>query len=401
MTMKVLHLATSEYGGAGIAAVRMNEALRAIGIDSELISRDGHDSKYFSKTDKFKSSTLTFLQQKLIQNSSSLMTPIGLDFSEQISHKISQATVLHLHASYNLVSLDFLSRLNSKKLIVLTLHDERYLTGGCHVSYGCKRYLDTCKDCPQSRFLGKFLVSKSFQKNKISIKGIQKLVMIAPSNWMYTKVKQHPLYSKFKTYEVQNPIPSIFEADQNRITERASQNSDKMNFTFVASEVNNPIKNISTLKKAFGLLDVNILNKIRLNLVGSGTHTGFPTNLEVVHHGLLTETSVAKILKNTSILFVISTQDNLPSVIGEGLMAGCYVIGSRVGGIPKILQDFEMPIIDPLDSKSLKDEIKMAFFSGHKTADIALVNKYFGYESVAEKMKEIYEKNLSSRFETN
>ena len=68
MPMKVLHLATSEFGGAGIAAVRMNEALKTIGVDSALISRDGDDSKYFSKLDNIKSSTLTFLQQKLIQN---------------------------------------------------------------------------------------------------------------------------------------------------------------------------------------------------------------------------------------------------------------------------------------------------------------------------------------------
>lgn len=395
MTMKVLHLSTSEYGGAGIAAARMNEALRTIGIDSELISRDGRDSKYFSKNDKFKSSALTFLQQKLIQNSPSLMTPLGVDLSEKIIHRISQATVLHLHANYNLVSLDFLSRLDSKKLIVLTLHDERYLTGGCHVSYRCDRYLNSCINCPQSRFLGKFVVSRSFQKTKINIRGIEKLVMIAPSNWMYKKVKHHPLYSKFNTYEVQNPIPNMFEANQNCITPRSSPNDGKMNFTFIANDINNPIKNILTLKNAFKLLDTNILNKIKLNLVGSGKHSGFPENLEVVHHGHLSESNVARLLKDTSVLFVISTQDNLPSVIGEGLMAGCCVIGSRVGGIPKILQDFEMPIIDPLDIKSLKNEIERAVISGCKTADLTLANTYFAYKPVAEKMKEIYEKNLS------
>ena len=395
MSMKVLHLATSEFGGAGIAAVRMNEALKTIGIDSQLISRDGDDSKYFSKIDNIKSSTLTFLQQKLIQNSPSLMTPLSVDFSERIKRKISEATVLHLHANYNLVSLNFLASLDSKKLVTITFHDERYLTGGCHVSYGCERFLNSCVKCPQSTFLGKSVVSKSFQKSERDLKGSKKLVIVAPSNWMYEKVKHHPLYSKFRTYEVENPIPSIFEAGQRDLSLRENLYDGKMNLTFIASDINNPIKNIFTLKKALNFLDLDILNRIRLNLIGKGPYSGFPKNLEVVHHGHLDETRVAQLLKRTSILLVISVQDNLPSVIGEGLMAGCYVIGSHVGGIPKILQNFKMPIIDPLDSKSLENEIKKAVKSGGGTSDIALANKFFAYESVATKMKEIYEINLT------
>jgi glycosyltransferase involved in cell wall biosynthesis len=395
MPMKVLHLATSEFGGAGIAAVRMNEALKTIGVDSELISRDGDDSKYFSRIDEIKSSTLTFLQRRIIQNSSSLMTPLGVDLSKRINHRISQATVLHLHASYNLVSLNFLASLDSKKLVVITFHDERYLTGGCHVSYGCERFLDSCVKCPQSTLLGRPVVSKSFQKSERDLKGSKKLVLVAPSNWMYEKVKHHPLYSKFKTYEVENPIPSMFEAGQRDLSSQESFNDGKMNLTFIASDINNPIKNIFTLKKALNLLDLNILSKIRLNLVGEGSYSGFPKKLEVVHHGHLDETRVSRLLKRTSILFVISVQDNLPSVIGEGLMAGCYVIGSHVGGIPKILKNFNMPVIDPLDSKSLENEIKKAVILGSETPDIALANKFFAYESVATKMKEIYETNLT------
>lgn len=393
--MKVLHLATSEFGGAGIAAVRMNEALKTIGVDSELISRDGDDSKYFSKLDNIKSSTLTFLQQKLIQNSPSLMTPLSVDFSERINDKISEATVLHLHASYNLISLNFLASLDSKKLVAITFHDERYLTGGCHVSYGCEKFLESCVKCPQSTLLGKSVVSKSFQKSERDLKGSKKLVIVAPSNWMHEKVKHHPLYSKFRTYEVENPIPSLFEAGQGDLSSRETLNDGKMNLTFIASDINNPIKNILTLKKALNLLDLNILNKIRLNLIGKGSYSGFPKNLEVVHHGHLDETRVAQLLKRTSILLVISVQDNLPSVIGEGLMAGCYVIGSHVGGIPKILKNFNMPVIDPLDSKSLENEIKKAVILGGGTSDIALANKFFAYESVATKMKEIYEANLT------
>ncbi len=393
--MKVLHLATSEFGGAGIAAVRMNEALKTIGVDSELISRDGDDSKYFSRIDEIKSSTLTFLQRRIIQNSPSLMTPLGVDLSKRIIHRISQATVLHVHASYNLVSLNFLANLDSKKLVVITFHDERYLTGGCHVSYGCKRFLDSCVKCPQSTLLGKPIVSKSFRKSERVVMGVKKLVLVVPSNWMYEKVKHHPLYSKYKTYEVLNPIPSMFQAGKSNLSSREILSDGKINLTFIASDINNPIKNIYTLKKALKLLDLNILNKIRLNLVGKGSYSGFPTKLEIVHHGHLDENKVAQLLKRTSILLVISIQDNLPSVIGEGLMAGCYVIGSQVGGIPKILQNFKMPVIDPLDSQSLKNEITKAVLLGLRTPNIALANKFFGYESVSTEMREIYETNLT------
>ena len=37
--MKVIHLATSKHGGAGIAAARLSSALNSIGIESELLTR--------------------------------------------------------------------------------------------------------------------------------------------------------------------------------------------------------------------------------------------------------------------------------------------------------------------------------------------------------------------------
>ena len=91
------------------------------------------------------SSATTVVQQKVIQKSSSLVTPISLDLLNWDDPEIQRADVLHLHAFYNLVSVRNFLRMFPRKKKVVTLHDERFFTGGCHYQMDCEQLEIGCR----------------------------------------------------------------------------------------------------------------------------------------------------------------------------------------------------------------------------------------------------------------
>ena len=47
-------------------------------------------------------------------------------------------TIIHLHNWFNLITMPFLEKiLQSNFRVVVTLHDQRFFTGGCHYSLDC------------------------------------------------------------------------------------------------------------------------------------------------------------------------------------------------------------------------------------------------------------------------
>ena len=152
--IRVIHLATSLHGGAGIAARRTHEALMSYGADSRLYSFTGLDEDSKSAIElkrsylrRIRSSITTILQAKLVQNSQKLVTPISLGNINLKWLKSEQFDVLHIHSFYNLLSIDQFrncAKLFPEKKIFVTLHDERLLTGGCHYAGSCLQNQFNC-----------------------------------------------------------------------------------------------------------------------------------------------------------------------------------------------------------------------------------------------------------------
>ena len=172
--MKILHLATSLNGGAGSAAYRSHEALIEAGYDSNILTlshnREIHNkgviTAHRKSLDRLTSGINTKLQSLVIQRNRNLLTPISISQLNLTEPAVLDASIIHAHASYNLfkmADLLKLSRLNKK--IFVTLHDQRFFTGGCHYSYECRGYATTCKDCPQVRKVGRRVIDKELNEN--------------------------------------------------------------------------------------------------------------------------------------------------------------------------------------------------------------------------------------------
>lgn len=392
--MRVVHLITATSGGAAQAAIRLHNSLAEEGFDSKVISVQRREKPVFIEGIKFqeignfalyKSSALTLMQRSLIQAGDDPVSPLSLDLLDWQDPDIEAADVLHLHAFYNLVSIkSFLKKFPDKKKVV-TLHDERFYTGGCHQSHGCLKFVSGCQNCPQVQPLFRLLVEK--QKSELTklIGEVNSVVFVCPSAWILKRaIEAFPEIQEKYFYQVCNPIQGV-----NKLPTVTDWNGTKLRFGFVSQNLDNPIKNLPLLLSAYKELTNLNPEKYSLTLVGESE-----TNYSLADP-IITQTvtknpaDLQGILRNIDVLVVPSTHDNLPNVLGEALMNGVGLIGSDVGGIPEIIGMFNQSLFQSGDLEGLIHSMRSYQLTDR--ADLQrMAEVVFGYQAIAKKMKTIY-----------
>ena len=390
------HFATGDVGGAGLAALRAHESLIEIGITSSFVSpsRLGKSGVRAINSRKILESRLLTLGQRVcLQRGSGLMTSLSLDLMGELP---SNEFLIHVHAFYNLFSMNTLIALAERGPIFVTMHDLRLITGGCHYSRGCRGYLDKCSLCPQARRVARPIVESAKEKSA-QLLDMENLRIISPSRWIANLIGEiHPaLLSKISV--VRNPIPELVtKFDKDRL--RIRLGIDKSDFVvgFVSTRLDNPLKGGDILMRAIDLLPTKKRKCLRLLLVGEGTIDTSTKNIKVVRTDKNVGLGVRDIFSAMDVLVVPSIEDNLPNVIGESLMAGTPVIGSNVGGIPEVLKDFDMPIV----SSNSAEELTQAFLDWQPAwspSEVRLkARSIFGYKTIGTQLKSLYQSEVNS-----
>ena len=393
--MRVIQLATSRDGGAGIAARRTNDCLGTAGVDSWLYTRDqiqlsskkGIVSKLRHTALRFESSALTVAQSKLIQSGSDLTTPLSLhtlDLKMLLKEKFD---ILHIHAFYNFLNIESISKLARIGVpIVITLHDQRLLTGGCHYSRDCRQFQQECKACPQTRKIFQPLVLKSFNSQIRLLQEHKNITLISPSIWLAEICKESVVAQNTEVHIVNNPVPDCYF--ENAINNAVDDNTKHIGFS--AANLINPYKGIQVFVKAVNELNKRNTNIVNVLLIGKGEAPEFSPQIQVARAEPNSDLEMIKELKKLRVLVVPSSQDNSPSVISEALAMGIPVVGSNVGGIPELLRDFGLPIFEQGDfvqlAKNLVEPLPTAITS--QITRKALAN--FSEANVAKKLLKIY-----------
>ena len=240
--MKIVHLITSTTGGAAQAALRLHESLSENDCDSKIISiarRVSNKEKapiveqQVGPILRLGSSVLTLIQEKVIQKSVYPVSPISLDLMDWSNSEIESADVLHLHAFYNLLSVQsFLSRYPHKKKVV-TLHDERFFTGGCHYKMECEQINKGCQHCPQVRIPFRPIVTKQRHDVNVLIRENLEITFVCPSLWIMKRAMSAlPELSSIHFEQIYNPIPRVASPS---IQKPAQAN--RINFGFIAQDL--------------------------------------------------------------------------------------------------------------------------------------------------------------------
>jgi hypothetical protein len=326
--MEVSHFSSTHVGGAGIAARSLNTALATAGLKSSLFILpkarfDPSNGEYFTSDTMISSQKRKcFTLLNLIISRDPFFSVFSGSSHGKINWRLFENHILHVHNFYNFLNISDIFIIAEQIPLVMTLHDMRLLTGGCHYSMDCNQFLDSCGKCPKATRL----VHNVIRRNRLQIDSNwpSNLKIVCPSNWMFQQAK-HVLPKSAEIFHIPNVLA---ESDAAHSTRKRFRGTTIVGFA--ANQSKSTVKGtdvFSRLKTEIGAAD----SSIRLN-----RPSDFDGNMEEFWNGI-------------DILFVPSRADNSPNVILEAHQRGIPVLARNVGGIPEILiRDFDLSFSEEL-----------------------------------------------------
>ncbi len=361
--LKVVHLTSFPFGGAGIAAYRIHKGMLEQGINSTMLVLQKRSDEPGVKVlpTEFISDVPTELQFDNLDNLSKLHLrwhylyeknpnrPEGLEmFSDTFSigdladvKEIEEADVINLHWVSGLLNYDSLRILGKDKLIFWTLHDMNAFTGGCHYSGDCLKYRIECGMCPQ---LGSEVfadASNHIWHKKLNAYKDVSIQVITPSKWLAKCASDSALFSKskFKVDVIHYGLPlDIFKPyNKAELRNEFKIPEGKKVLLFGSDAVLNPRKGFKYMLESLKKIESkNVVLSIFGNLPEDWKIEG---DFTVLKHGKINDQQkLAKIYSMADGFIIPTTEDNLPNTAIESLACGTPVVTFDTGGLPDIAE---------------------------------------------------------------
>ncbi|MGA0555722.1 glycosyltransferase family 4 protein [Larkinella sp. VNQ87] len=357
--MKVLHLSTfHRYGGAAIAANRINQALNRAGVLSEMLVAETSVEephvvslaetawqRRWSKA-RFALDRLTFMPFERSRAVRFAFSPglVGTDISQH--PLVQQADILHLHwTTFGFLSTRSLQKLFAlQKPVVWTMHDMGAFTGGCHHSGTCERYQDQCGNCPFLRTAAPDDLSHGGWLRKQKAYANARLTPVGCSQWLANRARKSRLFGDLAVRSIPNPLDTkqFFPLPKAVARWELKLPDHKRFILFAAAKVSALGKGFSYFQKALTVLRQQLAqpNDVELLIFGAGDES-LLNSLPFRYYFLGSLSSLEQIVRAYSAadLFVIpSLEENLPNTIMESMACGTPVVGFEVGGIPEMVR---------------------------------------------------------------
>ena len=425
--MKVVHLCTSDRGGAGLAASRLHIALLRDGINSSLLTLQKYTDiipRHYKFTSfvfsKFPLIDKLFLLIRKVLNRFGICVPAHIRLArkylkntapgfELFSFEVSlnqvmkhplvvDADVLHLHwISDGYIDFERFFKDQHKK-IVWTLHDMNPFTGGCHHSDDCMGFVTGCLKCPQLKgsiddtFSGKVLTMKTKVVSKLDV---GQMWIVTPSVWLGELSAKSKLFQGLNHSVIANGVNTKVYKPYGREAARKVLNLplDKKIVLYVSHEVGNERKGIRFLLEAYReLKSDNILfcslGAKLISLEMENIHQfGYVSNDE----------TIARIYSAADVFVLPSLAENFPNTICESLTCGTPIVAFPVGGIPELVNESNGLSIAVKSSDSLAKGI-LAILNNPRMADYERISNdassKYSDSRMASAYTDIYQKLL-------
>jgi glycosyltransferase involved in cell wall biosynthesis len=346
--MNVLHINTSDNGGAANSAIRLHMGLLEMGIESHMLflkRSDNHvpESAYFL----FKAKSIFFrllyklklfptIERRLekLMNKNRIAGEVyalsNTDFDITMHPFYKKADIINLHWVAKFLDYKSFFKKNTKP-VVWTLHDQFAFTGVCHYSGNCTNYTSDCSHCPLIKTNhAQFSLSQKLQ----SLKTVQNISIVAPSNWLCNISAQSALFSRYNHYHFPYGLDTTIYKPYNSTFVRNVFNIElnKKVVLFVCEDLNNTRKGFSILLEAIGLI-----NNPHVLFYAVGYSGKKIPNVTML--GKVKDERLLALLYNAADVFVLpSLEDNLPNTMLESLACGTPVIAFANGGIPDLVE---------------------------------------------------------------
>jgi glycosyltransferase involved in cell wall biosynthesis len=372
--MKVLHINTSDRGGAANAGLRLHQGLIEQGVSSKflvlnLAKRPSENLIQFNFPKEIPDKLISRLylyylerrNKKWLQGRSGdyeIFTFPQSAYDITTHPSFQEADIINLHWAADFLSFSSFFK-KCKKKVVWTLHDMNPFTGGCHYSGSCIGYQTKCYSCPQ--LYGTSSDNRAFENLNDKIATFRQhapdLTIVTPSKWLGQHSKQSALFHQFRheviPYGLNEKIFKPF--DQQLSRQLLSLPIDKKIILFVADSVVNKRKGFSYLSQAFSLIQ----NRADVILCAIGNNSDKIQDNNIIELGEIQDERLMALAYAAADVFVIpSLEDNLPNTVLESLMCGTPVIGFPIGGVKEmIINNFNGLVSKELSVEALFEEI--------------------------------------------
>ena len=414
--MKVLHLSKSELGGgAAIAAHRLHQGLKHLGIPSQMLvgTKQSDDTTVFSPKNNFRKAfgilqpTLDRFPLRFYPNCDH--TKLSLEWlPDGIAGKVVQLApdVINLHGiSGGYLKIETLTKFTQP--LVWTLHDMWTFTGGCHYSQDCDRYIASCGACPQLQSTKDWDLSRWVWQRKAKAWQQLNLTIVTPSNWLANCARASSLFQQRRVEVIPYGLDSQrYQPRERHLARKILQlPQDKQLILFGA------MRATSDRRKGFQLLEPALRSlsqfgcqdKIELVVFGSSRPTPEPEfGLKTHYLGKLSDDiSLALVYAAADVFVAPSIQDNLPNIVMEAIACGTPCVAFNIGGMPDLIEHQQNGYLaKPYDSEELAQGIAWVLQDESRWQTLchrarAKVEQEFTLEHQASKYLKLYQELTS------
>lgn len=343
-----MHISTTDYGGAYKAAARINESMKACGVDSVLLLRTKYNSnnlgevifhnrfqKYFSK---FKNVINILLSRKEV-----ISDYCGTNITHHILIKEADVIVLHWVNSF-IAYKNVEQLLNTSKKIIWVMHDMWLFTGGCHCDQYCGGYEHECGWCPFLKNNREMDISRRNFIRKSNMLNKGEITLVGPSNWITDCAAKSKITRGQKLLHIPNPINLMCFKPMTIRSE-----------TFIKYRINTK-KKIVLFGAVNSLKDVNkgydyLVNALKLLpkeqyiavVFGNKSEDQYLKKIiDTIFLGYISdENQLAEIYNMADVFVAPSSQENYPNAVLEAEACGVPVVAFDIGGMSDMILHLE------------------------------------------------------------
>lgn len=356
MSLKVLHITASTAGGAGIAVMRIHHALLRLGINSKVLVMENSLSepeiftirqsnknrihvpnipivrRYIRKlrTSGFLLTSLEKIEWEQQQKEKKYGVYFSLPVSSyEIEHHplIDWADIIHIHWIQNFVNFQSFFK-SVKKPIVWTMHDQNPLYGGFHHERIREQYLSKYKE----------LEDRCIKIKESGINQVENLSIVAISSQMHEMLSIHPLYNKYKIYDIPNCVNSeqFILLNKESIRKKIGWDKESKYFLFVNKNLNDTEKGLVELIDA---LNEVALPNYKLVCVGNGD-VPYTNKFDIVRIPATDDfNKLCEYYNAADFLLMPSFQESFGNTVIESLYCGTPVLMNKVGVAQDIINN--------------------------------------------------------------
>lgn len=415
MVMRVLHISTTDDGGAGLAAYRLHHALLSQGVESRMLVASKTKiedeivlatpsprlmyqppknkvvrkiKKLLRKRGYFKTRAERFQQDvKILRQTNPVFlytSPVSVyDLSEH--PLVEEADVIHLHWVQNFINFDdFFDKI--KKPIVWTLHDLNPFYGGFHYSKLRDQYYSAFREIEED-FYG---------IKKKALLGKTNVSTIAISREMHERIESHEFFKDKPIYDVYNSVDdSRFLMFDKVATRNMLQIPlDKCVFLFVNRNLNDEQKGLMLLIEALRSLD---MKNVLLVCVGDGMIPEIE-GVEIRRFSSVNDSIwLSQLYSMTDFLVLPSYQEAFSQTTIEAMCCGAPVVMTPVSGSDDLIAENNGVRCDGFSVVALGNGIRKAMERKDKYDREWIrmdVVRRFGVDSVTKRVIDVYNKVL-------